>query len=229
MPQSARWPPVGLLCRDQSAAAVGLRLEDTYVGKAVHKGTAYPGEHEAIIDRKLWDRVHTILQESPRARAATSRATTPAPLKGLIFDAGGAAMSPTHTRRKGRLYRYYTSQRAIKGEVATVDMRVPAGEIEEIVIAQLRRMIATPEVIAATWKQLRRKSSQWTELAVRDALGSFDEVWAELFPAEQSRLLNLLIGRVVVASTKVDVHLRVDGLSSLVSDLRLATSTAEAT
>ena len=33
----------------------------TYIGEAVHKGTAYPGEHEAIIDRALWDRVHAIL------------------------------------------------------------------------------------------------------------------------------------------------------------------------
>ncbi|MGN8546465.1 recombinase family protein [Bradyrhizobium sp. 13971] len=36
-----------------------------YIGEAVHKGTSYPGEHEAIIDRKLWDQVHGILKESP--------------------------------------------------------------------------------------------------------------------------------------------------------------------
>jgi DNA invertase Pin-like site-specific DNA recombinase len=200
----------------------------TYVGEAVHKGTAYPGEHKAIIDRKLWDRVHAILQESPRARAATSRATTPALLKGLIFDASGTPMSPTHTRRKGRLYRYYTSQKVIKGEVATTDMRVPAGEIEEIVIGQLRRMIAAPEVIVATWKQLRRKSTQWTERSVRGALLTFDEVWADLFPTEQSRILNLLVSKVTVAPAKVDVHLRIDGFSSLASDLQAATMAPEA-
>ncbi len=42
-----------------------------YVGEAVHKGTAYPGEHQAIIDRALWDQVHSILQDSPRRRAST--------------------------------------------------------------------------------------------------------------------------------------------------------------
>jgi hypothetical protein len=26
-----------------------------YIGEAVHKGTSYPGEHKAIIDRKIWD------------------------------------------------------------------------------------------------------------------------------------------------------------------------------
>src|SRR6187402_3051798 len=34
-----------------------------YLGDAVHKGATYPGEHKAIIDRKLWDRVHALLQE----------------------------------------------------------------------------------------------------------------------------------------------------------------------
>jgi hypothetical protein len=40
----------------------------------VHKGISYPGEHQAIIDRKLWDQVHAILKQSPRRRAASARA-----------------------------------------------------------------------------------------------------------------------------------------------------------
>jgi hypothetical protein len=58
-----------------------------YVGQAVHKGTAYPGEHKAIISQGLWDKVHGILCQSPRQRAACTRAQTPALLKGLIFRA----------------------------------------------------------------------------------------------------------------------------------------------
>ena len=76
-----------------------------YIGDAVHKGIAYPGEHEAIIDCKLWDQAHAILKESPRKRAASARAQTPALLKGLLFGPDGAAMSPTHTRKGGRLAR----------------------------------------------------------------------------------------------------------------------------
>jgi len=88
-----------------------------YVGDAVHKGTAYPGEHTAIISRELWDRVHSILQQSPRARAANTRGRTPALLKGLIFGADGRAMSPTHCRSGGRIYRYYTAAALLKGDV----------------------------------------------------------------------------------------------------------------
>src|SRR5690606_38455039 len=70
-----------------------------YIGEAVHKGTSYPGEHEAIIDRALWDKVHTILQTSPRQRAGNTRSQTPALLKGLIFTDTGSAMTPTATRK----------------------------------------------------------------------------------------------------------------------------------
>src|SRR5262245_60002409 len=60
-----------------------------YLGEAVHKGKAHPGEHEAIIEHKLWRRVHEILKESPRKRGARARAQTPALLKGLIFGPTG--------------------------------------------------------------------------------------------------------------------------------------------
>src|SRR5690606_20974880 len=70
-----------------------------YVGEAVHKGVSHQGEHEAIISRDLWDKVHAILARSPRTRAANTRARTPALLKGLIFTADGRAMAPTHTRK----------------------------------------------------------------------------------------------------------------------------------
>ena len=85
-----------------------------YVGDAVHKGTAYPGEHTAIVSKELWDKVHSILTESPRKRASSTRAQTPALLKGLIFGPTGCAMSPTHTRKSGKLYRYYVSQSVLK-------------------------------------------------------------------------------------------------------------------
>jgi hypothetical protein len=52
-----------------------------YIGEAVHKGTSYPGEHEAIVDRALWDQAHAILKESPRKRGNGARAQSPALLK----------------------------------------------------------------------------------------------------------------------------------------------------
>src|SRR5205823_2076095 len=104
----------------------------TYAGEAAHKGRVYPGEHEAIVPRELWDRVHDLLGESPRVRGNRSRAQSPALLKGLIFGADGRALSPTHTRRRGRLYRYYVAQRVLKADGAEEGCvrRVSAAEIE---------------------------------------------------------------------------------------------------
>jgi site-specific DNA recombinase len=140
-----------------------------YLGEAVHKGTSYRGEHQAIISQAIWDRVHAILSESPRVRAGRARAQTPALLKGLLFGPTGDAMSPTHTRRRGRLYRYYISQAVLKrGKDACPVGRVSASEIEAAVVAQLRGLLSSPEVIVATWRSARKDLKGLREQDVRE-------------------------------------------------------------
>src|SRR6266481_5109634 len=190
-----------------------------YIGDAVHKGVSYPGEQEAIIDRKLWDQAHAILKESPRKRAASTRAQTPALLKGLLFGPDGAAMSPTHTRKGGRLYPYYISQSVMKrGTEACPIRQVPAAEIERIVIDQIRSLLQTPEVIVQTWRAARKIDKHLAESEVRDALLEFEPLRNELFPAEQARIVELLVERVDLQPDGIDLRLRVEGLTSLCSD-----------
>ena len=192
-----------------------------YIGDAVHKGTAYPGEHSAIIARDLWDRVHGILAESPRTRGNRNRAQMPALLKGLIFGPNGRAMSPTHTRKCGKLYRYYVSQSAIKGSAADCPVgRIPAGEIEDAVIDQLRLLLRSPEIIVATWRKARGSIEGLTEDEVRVALQAFEPLWDQLFPAEQARIVQLLVERVDVDTNGADIRLKVDGLTGLISEMR---------
>ena len=192
-----------------------------YIGEAVHKGIAYPGEHEAIIDRKLWDQAHAILKQSPRKRAASTRAQTPALLKGLLFGPDGAAMSPTHTRKGGRLYRYYISQSVMKrGTEACPVKQVPAAEIERIVIEQIRSLLQTPEIIVQTWRAARKTDKHLAESDVRSALLEFEPLWNELFPAEQTRIVELLVERVDLQPDGIALRLRVEGLTSLCSELR---------
>jgi hypothetical protein len=192
-----------------------------YINETVHKGTSYPGEHQAIVSRALWDRVHAVLRESPRARAARTRATTPALLKGLLFGPTGCAMSPTHTKRGNRLYRYYVSQTVLKqGAGACPVSRVPAAEIETAVIDQLRGLLRSPEIIVGTWLAAKEEIDGLTETDVREALEGLDPLWDELFPAEQARIVRLLVERVDVGMNCVDIRLRTAGLTSVVSDLR---------
>jgi DNA invertase Pin-like site-specific DNA recombinase len=189
-----------------------------YVGEAVHKGTSYPGEHKAIIDRKLWDRVQEILKESPCKRAANSRARTPALLKGLIFGPSGSAMTPSHTRRNGKLYRYYVDMDILKrGAEPCPASRVPAGDVERSVVDQLRAILRTPDLVIRTWRAARRKGDGISEAQVRIALEQLDPIWDELFPAEQARIVQLLVERVNVQE-EVEIWLRIDGLASLVEE-----------
>jgi DNA invertase Pin-like site-specific DNA recombinase len=197
-----------------------------YIGEAVHKGASYPGEHQAIIDRRLWDQAHAILKQSPRKRAANTRAQTPALLKGLLFGPDGAAMSPTHTRKGGRLYRYYISQSVLKrGTEACPIRQVPAAEIERIVIDQIRSLLQTPEVIVQTWRAARKTNKGLAEIEVRAALLEFEPLWNELFPAEQARIVELLVERVGLQPNGIDLRLRVEGLTSLCSELRAGAGT----
>jgi DNA invertase Pin-like site-specific DNA recombinase len=191
-----------------------------YIGLAVHKGTAYPGEHDAIVSQTLWDRVHSVLAESPRRRGARNRAQTPALLKGLIFGPTGCAMTPTHTRRGGKLYRYYVSTDVLKRDAENCTVRrVPAAEIERAVVDQLRVLLRSPEILVRTWRTARASSSDLTENDIRIALERFEPLWDELFPVEQARIVRLLVERVDVSEQGADIRLRTEGLTTVIAEL----------
>ncbi len=193
-----------------------------YVGEAVHKGTSYPGEHVAIIDLVLWDQVHSILQESPRQRAANTRTQTPALLKGLMFTASGIAMTPTVTMKGSRHYRYYTSMDAIRNraaEGADGIVRLNAGIVEGAVIQEIRTLLRTPEIAARAVEIARRNDPDVSEHDVIAALSDFDGLWESLFPAEQARIARLLIERVTVSHDGMAVDLRTEGLGSVIRDM----------
>ena len=100
--------------------------------------------------------------------------------------------------------------------------RVPAAQIEAVVIAQIKTMVQTPEIIVATWRAAKQSIKGLTESQVRDELYRFDDLWAELFPAEQARIVQLLVARVDISETGADITLRTEGLASLIHDLRAA-------
>jgi site-specific DNA recombinase len=100
--------------------------------------------------------------------------------------------------------------------------RLPAGDIENAVVGQLRVLLRAPEIIVQTWRVVRKVDRTITEAEVRDAIERLDPVWDELFPAEQARIVQLLVARVDVGPAGLDIHLRTEGLTTLVDDLRAA-------
>jgi site-specific DNA recombinase len=98
--------------------------------------------------------------------------------------------------------------------------QIPAAEIERIVIERIRSLLRTPEVIIQTWRAARKTDNGIAENDVRSALLEFEPIWNELFPAEQARIVDLLVERIDLTPDGIDLHLRVEGLTSLCNELR---------
>jgi site-specific DNA recombinase len=105
-------------------------------------------------------------------------------------------MAPTHTRKGGKLYQYYITAKVLWfGSSTCPTRRIPAAQIEATVIAQIQKMVQSPEIIIAHGA-LPNPINGLTERQVRDELHRFEGIWWELFPAEQARLVQLLVDRV---------------------------------
>ena len=98
--------------------------------------------------------------------------------------------------------------------------RVPAAEIEAAVIDQLRAVFRQPEIVAGAWKAARSHADDITEADAGAALQQLDPLWDELFPAEQARIVALLVERVDIGTEELNVRLRVDGLGGLAREMR---------
>jgi DNA invertase Pin-like site-specific DNA recombinase len=161
-------------------ALYALLKNRVYLGEAVHKGKVYPGEHEAIVTRDLWERVQARLDGQRRERSALPRVTTPHLLAGLLFDDRGNPMSPSHARkRSGKRYRYYVSQAVLKhsADDAGTVARVPAHEIETLVERRIAALLA------------ERERAPWDKLS----------------PAAKVRRLAGLLRRIVIRSGEVEI------------------------
>src|SRR5262249_4375889 len=110
-----------------------------YRGEVAHKDQIYPGQHEAIVDSALWQIVQDRLAANRQARTFAGN-VSPSLLAGLIADADGTPMTPTHSTKRGRRYRYYVSASLLASDRprANGGMRVPAGDIEGLVLDRLR-------------------------------------------------------------------------------------------
>jgi DNA invertase Pin-like site-specific DNA recombinase len=198
-----------------------------YLGEAVHKGKSYPGEHEPILDRVIWDRVHAVLSTNGRQRARVTQAKTPAPLRGLMRCTHcDRTMTPTRTRgANGRSYRYYLCLGAMRrGHSGCPIGTVAASEIEGVVLAQVRRLLNAPEVVARAIAAVHSEGGQSEdpiaeEKRVMEAIGSLQPIWDELYPAEQNRILRLLVERIDVASDGISITLHTARIRSLATEL----------
>jgi len=124
-----------------------------YRGKITHKGEVYEGEHEAIIDAEVFERVQQLLKYNGRTGGLEQRNRFGALLRGvLVCKACGRAMSHTMTKHRTNpavRYRYYRCTNAIKNGASECPAgTIPGAEIEQMVVDELRGLGSDPELLA---------------------------------------------------------------------------------
>jgi site-specific DNA recombinase len=134
----------------------------TYAGKIRYKHEIYDGEHAAIVDPAVWQRVQGLLQRNGRTGGALVRNRFGALLKGMLRCVPcGCAMTPTHTTKGGsKRYRYYVCAGAQKRGWHTCPSKsIPAGEIERFVVEQIKCIGKDPTVLHETFAEARAQGS----------------------------------------------------------------------
>jgi len=107
-----------------------------YSGQIAHKGQLYPGQHRALIETETWTAVRDQLAANARDHRRKTHATEPSLLAGVLVDARGERLTPSHAVKKGRRYRYYVSTALIAdaGRDRAHGWRLQAQEIDDAVI-----------------------------------------------------------------------------------------------
>ena len=193
-----------------------------YIGMAAHKGKQFPGEHRPIIEQALWDSVQALLKagdKHDKGGRACRPTTSPLLLRGLLFSPEGRAFTPAWTSKGPKQYRYYVNTDAIKlGKEACEVCRVPAGEIEGVVIEQIRGVLRSPEILAQAVREVTSARPDISETEAIRQLQSIGEVWDHLFPAEQARIAHALIERITVRKDEISIKWHTKGVPKFMRD-----------
>ena len=184
-----------------------LLANPIYIGRIAHRGSNYPGRHQAIVDEALWEAVQQRLAANAACRHRITNAVEPSILTGLLFDETGDRLSPSHAVKAGRRYRYYISRRLMQDIRRDGDgWRLPARELERTVLNAIAsflrdrsRLIAELDVASARPDHLRQLLARAEALAAGLTSGS---------PVEHQRLLREMIDRINLRSG--ELHLRLD-------------------
>lgn len=194
-----------------------------YIGKVRYKTEVHAGEHPGIVDPTVFQKTQTLLRQNGRTGGGPIRNQFGAILKGLLqCGPCGCAMTPTHTTKHDRRYRYYACVSAQKKGADTCPSKsVPAGPIEDFVVDQIRCVGRDPALLHDVLAQARlRQQTRTAELETEErGLGKDLGAWqremtrlsAEFRPGEDN-------GEVV--ARLADLHERIRLVEGRVKQVR---------
>lgn len=193
-----------------------------YNGEIRHKGTRHPGQHPAIIDQATWDAVQRQLRTNGHKHKTRSDPNSANLLTGLLQDGQGHRLTPTHSIKNGKRYRYYavllSSGRTSKNSDGPI-LRIAAHEIEQLVIAELKAYLTDHKRLVGHFS-----SNGMTPTKLRSVLAQAKALASAIekdVPAETRSILTQIVERAVIMPEIIRIELKRHGLLE-----RLAIETA---
>jgi hypothetical protein len=178
-----------------------------YLGEITHKEASFPGQHDAILDRELWDQVQARFLENLQAPSRKLRVTRRSLLMGILYDQNGNRFTPSHAIKNGKRYRYYVSQAVIRGvKKQSGPVRLPAEEIEQLVVTQLRLFLQSPQRLLDILANVARGTIE------SQSIMTVSQEWVTATPHELQNALRSILVRVNVRQEKVELQLNKSAL-----------------
>jgi len=212
------------------ASLYSLLTNPIYTGKLTHKGALYDGEHEAIVEQDLFDKVQALLRLNGRTGGVEVRNKYGALLRGLLrCKTCQCAMTHTFTKgRRGQFYRYYRCTAAIKsGAEVCPATTLPAGEIERLVVDEVRGLATDRSLLDMVLSEAHAAIAEELTALTRERDGVRRE--ASRHHREVRRLAAEGAATRDVAARLADLHERIAGAEERLPalDARIAELEAE--
>jgi site-specific DNA recombinase len=172
------------------------------MGEVLHRGQSYPGLHQPIVPRKLWNQVTARLKENNQAHRMGKSRATPSLLSGKLFDSNGVRFTPTHAVKNAKRYRYYTSQAVVQQVgVRPAITRFPAQELEQLVKAQVHLLLQKPEKCTTGMRNTESKG------AAAEKAKDLAKKWPLLAVSTQHEFIRTILKRVTIGQTTLWIEI----------------------
>lgn len=198
-----------------------------YVGEVRHKDERYPAQHPAIIDREQFDRVQALIGSRARRHRMRMDAEHINLLAGLLFNQDGQKFICAHTSKRGVRYRYYLAPTSLTEPTSSI--RIPAGELENLVIGALSTKLGDRHWLK---DNIIQSDASPDEIATMSDTGRLaaDRIGGTDTPTIRQQLTDL-VKRIDVRSEAISIDVRTEALlpeTAGTDDSQFAACTIEA-
>ncbi len=178
----------------------GLLSNPIYVGKIRHKDKIYDGQHEAIVDRDLWDRVQALLAKNRVVNLNKTRAKSPSLLAGILVHEDGRPFKPSHSNKNGVKRRYYRHPTCT----------LPSNAIETVILLEVKHMLSSPSKLAEILDVDDQEQ-------LKALFASAKLRVTEMDAAPRPMTFKSILKQVIVGANELQLHICPDGLTAFLS------------